>query len=139
MDYILRGHKFEDEVLSLAQLFFPNNVYCLKNSLSESTSEIAILNCLSKDKCVSYLYKNKSEIARFAVKVIDNDVKSIKKYIKTSLYYCFKKINDIKIPWGILTGIRPSKRIYAMWEDGFSDFEIGKILEEDYLVSKDKI
>lgn len=139
MDYILRGHKFEDEVLSLAQLFFPNNVYCLKNSLSESTSEIAILNCLSKDKCVSYLYKNKSEIARFAVKVIDNDVKSIKKYIKTSLYYCFKKINDIKIPWGILTGIRPSKRIYAMWEDGFSDFEIGKILEEDYLVSKEKI
>ncbi len=139
MDYILRGHRFEDEVLSLAQLFFPNNVYCLKNNLSESTSEIAVLNYLSKDKCVSYLYKNKSVIAMFAVNVVDNDIKSIKKYIKTSLYYCFKKVNDIKVPWGILTGIRPSKRIYAMWKDGFSDFEIEKILEEDYLVSKEKI
>jgi len=139
MDYILCGHKFEDEVLSLMQLFFPNNVYCLKNNLSECDSEVIVLNYLDKNRCISYLYKNKEEISQFTVDVIDNDIKSIKRYIKTSLYYCFKKINNIKIPWGILTGVRPSKRIYAMWNDGFSDFEIEKILKEDYLVSDDKI
>ncbi len=139
MDYVLYGHKFENEVLSLMQLFFPNNVYCLKNDLLECNSDIVIVSSLEKNKCVSYFYKNEENISKFNIDVIDNDTKSIKRYIKTSLFYCFKKVNDIKMPWGIITGIRPSKRIYSMWNDGLSDFEIFKILKEDYLVSEKKI
>lgn len=139
MDYVLRGHKFEDEVLSLMQLFFPNGVYSLKNDLGQCDSEITVLSGLEENKCVSCLYKNKEEVSKFSVDIILNDAKSIKRYIKTSLYYCFKKVNDIKIPWGILTGVRPSKRIFAMWSDGFSDYEIKKILKEEYLVSDEKI
>lgn len=139
MDYVLCGHRFEDEVLSLMQLFFPNNVYRLKSDFSECCSDIIVISCLEKRKCISYFYKNKEEVSKYCVDILDDDVKSIKRYIKISLFYCFKKIRNIKMPWGILTGIRPSKRIFSMWNDGFSDAEIQKILKEDYLVSEKKV
>jgi len=139
MDYVLVGHKFEDEVLSLMQMFFPNNVYKIKSDLSECNSEFFVVNYLYKDDCISCLYKNGKKISEFKVNIIDRDIKSIKRYIKTSLFYCFKNVNDIKTPWGILTGIRPSKRIFSMWSKGFSDSDIKKILIEDYLVSPEKV
>ncbi len=138
MDYVLKGHNFEDEVLSLMQLFFPNNVYVRKDDFFENL-ETTVVNVLEENKCFSYLYDKGKKISEFEVDVLKNDVKSVKRYIKTSLFYCFKNINDVKMPWGILTGIRPSKRIYSMWSDGFSDFEIERVLKDEYLVSEEKI
>mgnify|MGYP005874961365 FL=1 len=139
MDYILKGHNFEDEVLSMLQLFFQNRVYSRKENLSDCTSEIIIVSEIDKDDCTAYIYKGNEVISEYSVKVVDDDIKSIKRYIKTSLYYCFKQVNDVKMSWGILTGIRPSKRIFSMWSDGFSDDEIKRVLSKDYLVSDSKI
>ena len=42
------------------------------------------------------------------------------------------------LPWGILTGVRPSKIAYAYLEEGKSREEISSTLTEHYLLRKDK-
>lgn len=42
------------------------------------------------------------------------------------------------LPWGILTGVRPSKIAYAYLEQGKAPYEIVEILKEHYLLREDK-
>ena len=133
MDYILKGHNFDDEVISLLQLFFPNNIYSRKADFSEIFSDMSVISFLEKNRCTASLYKNGKKVSEFCTDILSSDIKSVKRCIKISLFYCFKKVYDIKMPWGILTGIRPSKRIYSMWEDGISDSEIKKVLKFPYV------
>lgn len=42
------------------------------------------------------------------------------------------------LPWGILTGVRPSKVAYAYLEEGRSPEETEMILQKEYLLRKDK-
>lgn len=45
---------------------------------------------------------------------------------------------DETLPWGILTGVRPSKVAYAYLDQGLCPEQIERILEEAYLLRKDK-
>ncbi len=139
MDYVLKGHNFEDEVLSLAQMFFPNNVYSRKDDISDCLENMTIVSVLEERGSQACLYIDNKKVSEFYTEINDKDIKTVKRCIKTSLFYCFKKVYDLKMPWGILTGIRPSKRIFSMWKNGFSDLEIERTLREDYLVSDEKI
>jgi len=139
MEYILKGHNFEDEVLSLAQMFFPNNVYSRKDDFLLCSADMVIVSVLEENASYAYLYNNNEKVSEFCVEINGYDVKNVKRCIKKSLFYCLKNVYDIKMPWGILTGVRPSKRIFSMWKSGFSDLEIARTLKEDYLVSDEKI
>ena len=43
------------------------------------------------------------------------------------------------MPWGILTGVRPTKKINEMLDEGFSENDIKSILKENYLTTDEKI
>ena len=47
-------------------------------------------------------------------------------------------LSDKELPWGILTGIRPTKLVYEMLENGLDEDEINERMEKEYLCSKDK-
>jgi len=42
------------------------------------------------------------------------------------------------LPWGALTGIRPTKKVYEMLESGFSFKEVAEKLEDEYFLSSKK-
>lgn len=48
------------------------------------------------------------------------------------------QVMEAQLPWGILTGVRPSKVAYAYLEEGVSPEETERILREDYRLRKDK-
>jgi oxygen-independent coproporphyrinogen-3 oxidase len=62
-----------------------------------------------------------------------------KNAMKRLLYSMLSNISKKQLPWGILTGIRPTKLVYDMLERGFDECAIYKRMEEEYLCSKDKI
>lgn len=69
---------------------------------------------------------------------LDNkDIKSFKNSVKKSAYLAMKKASLRKTPWGVLTGIRPTKFCRDLRED-FSYDEILEILKNDYWVDQDK-
>lgn len=58
---------------------------------------------------------------------------------KRFLYRVFSQALNKTLPWGNLTGIRPTKLAYGMLEKGSSDEEITAFLKESHYVSPEKI
>ena len=70
---------------------------------------------------------------------LSEDKPKHKNGIKRALYQVLTKITGKSLPWGILTGIRPTKLVYDMLLKGMDEAGIETRMEEEYLCSKDKI
>ncbi len=57
---------------------------------------------------------------------------------KRFFYRCLVEITGRELPWGNLTGIRPTKLAYAMLEEGKQDQEIIEELRNTHYVSREK-
>ena len=62
-----------------------------------------------------------------------------KNALKRFLYTSLREETGISLPWGNLTGIRPTKIAMTMMEQGKSDEEIKAFLREEHFVSGEKI
>lgn len=58
---------------------------------------------------------------------------------KRFLYRVLSEGLDKELPWGNLTGIRPTKLAYGMLEEGKNDEEIREFLKQTHYVSEEKI
>ena len=58
--------------------------------------------------------------------------------LKRFLYRTLSKVTGQELPWGNLTGIRPTKIAYGMLDEGKSDVEILKFMEQCHYVSEEK-
>ncbi len=59
--------------------------------------------------------------------------------LKTAVYCALRDNTGKDLPWGILTGIRPTKIVMAMLEEGKSDEEIRKFMTDFYQISSEKL
>lgn len=62
-----------------------------------------------------------------------------KNILKQLLYQLLSKHSKQKLPWGILTGIRPTKLVYEMLEQGLDDQTIINSMKKEYLCSDEKL
>ena len=58
--------------------------------------------------------------------------------LKRFLYRTLSKVTGQELPWGNLTGIRPTKIAYGMLDEGRSDAEILEFMEQSHYVSEEK-
>ena len=58
--------------------------------------------------------------------------------MKQGIYQLFSKALDKQLPWGTLTGIRPTKIAFDGYEKGESSEEIIHSIQKDYLASEEK-
>lgn len=73
----------------------------------------------------------------------EKDKRLIKKIYSCACVKSFiraaKKIRNINIPWGAMSGIRPAKSVRKFREEGYNDEEIRNLLKDIYEVSDEKI
>lgn len=62
-----------------------------------------------------------------------------KNEVKRQLYIMLSRRTGQQLPWGILLGIRPAKRVYSMIADGFGKDEIKTSMKEEFFCSEEKI
>lgn len=62
----------------------------------------------------------------------------IKRHIKLSLYKLLVQVTGKTMPWGSLTGIRPTKIGYELLDEGVPVYFIKEMLMKNYLVSEQK-
>ncbi len=74
-----------------------------------------------------------------SVKVDFADRKETKNQLKQTLYNLMADFTGQTLPWGTLTGIRPTKIPMAMLEEGKTEAEIDKYMKETYFASQEKI
>lgn len=144
------GHNFEYEVRELVKLFFKQNeieIIQLENKcdvVDGNSDKLVLISELSfrDDKTIAC-----AEIRGYEVVTAENNLdmknelekkKIFKMLIKKSILILLNKTYKIQVPWGILTGIRPTKIVHELIEKGLVEEEILLTLVNDYCINHDK-
>ena len=99
MEIIAKGHSFEDAVRQVLQLFFDiNSGGCV---LSEKRADEFYVKIQLCEKCA----EERRSIPQ------NSDKRTLTDELKKCVYTAAKKISPVDTPWGISTGIRPSKTV----------------------------
>lgn len=127
------GHQVAYELDNIKRLFEP---YMAKDYEIESIYD--------KEKVYTLIYDDtqivcKNEQVVTLTGETLSDKRNIKNTLKKSLYEALVSITRVSMPWGTLTGIRPTKLVHDYQKEGLSNKEIIRKLEEEYLVSEEKI
>ena len=146
------GHDYKYEVRELLKMFFVPN-----------TTEVVFISSKGHNNCdnkiisgeILLITELRVENGRaIAISGIDeerqitevelnssdkNEIKRLtKRIVKKSLFKLLKRLTDTKVPWGILTGIRPAKIVHDLLDRNFSEEEILSILINEYYIDNDK-
>ena len=77
-------------------------------------------------------------VLRSDIAAIPGDRQSLKRGLKRHLYYVLSEHTGRELPWGTLTGIRPTNIVLKMLEEGASGADCGEEMRETYLVGEEK-
>ena len=92
----------------------------------------AIVKIQEKSTIVSQVFQTKCFVD-------STNRKETKNALKQQLYDLLKKGSKKELPWGTLTGIRPTKIPMKRMEEGYSDEEIASYMKETYFATDEKI
>lgn len=149
----LNLESYEYDVHSLVKSFYPEEtVKVLTPSTKEETyksvleqagieteEEIPLEICIKEDGASIRLKTDDAAgIREFTWQYTEEEGK-FKDGFKRFLYRVLSDVLNKDLPWGNLTGIRPTKIAYGMLEKGCSDEEITEFMAKGHYVSKEKI
>ena len=126
---------FDNDVYDILHIFENDVDLCNINLEISST-----LNDCKKEHCIKINLNGEiilSKIVKLTGDVLV-DKRNVKRVIKLLIYNAISQKYNCKKPWGSLTGVRPSKIVYDLLEEGFSLVDIPKIMEDNYSVGNDK-
>ena len=130
------GHNSDYNLSLVANLFFTK----------EDEGEITVasnIEGLTLNAHTTIKFENKTYKSSFSAPLAeDDDFINVKRLTNVvcgmSLFLCAKQIRDKILPWGTITGIRPSKPMRQMLEEGKSDAEIFEFFKTFYAISDKK-
>ena len=121
--------KWEYDVHSLVKAFYPEKTVKVSADASCPAIEISCETGL-----VSVRFTGKEEKVHAWEERPENRKNEFKKFF----YQCLSSECGKKLPWGNLTGIRPTKIAMGMIEDGASQEEVFRVFEQEHFVSREK-
>ena len=134
--------KFEYDIHSLIKAFYPEQEVKILTPLSVIKDKsilskpVAMQLTFGENEVVFAVYLNDEHTYIWNIK--DEDEADYKNVFKRFLYTSLKEETGISLPWGNLTGIRPTKIAMTMMEQGKNDDEIMAFLQNGHLVSREK-
>ena len=153
----LNQPQFEYDIHSLIKAFYPaEDVKVFEKGTKELESTIGMPECsvLFEDGSIVFSIRTKEEDgkningeARAEVKdkivdavIIEEDEErsSVKCKLKHLIYSVMSKYTGKVLPWGNLTGIRPTKIAYGLLEEGKTEDEVISYMEKVYDCTKEK-
>lgn len=134
MNYILKNHNYSDDIVVTIMMFYPNEKYIQ----TDTRSGFTVLSALDGGRAVAAVYDGDNEAAHYTLDIAANDEHSVRFALRTAVFKCLMQVKPIKAPWGTLTGVRPAKLVWTMWNNGLSDDEVYARLSNDYLVTPEK-
>ncbi|HRU96026.1 MAG TPA: coproporphyrinogen dehydrogenase HemZ [Ruminococcus sp.] len=144
MPVVLLGNSFKYEVEATLKLFFSTSRFSFSDNLSDAKGEsyvIAEMSAFSGDKvklsavvCLEGS-PEKDEITLPAV----SDKNTCEHELCRLIYHILSRKTGIVPPWGLMTGIRPVKKVIELMRQELGRDEIQRIMTEKYEISPDKL
>jgi coproporphyrinogen dehydrogenase HemZ len=116
----------DNENLDKANLDNINSNLLFKIELGEQQIEIIV-------------QENEMQIYNKFEEIKTNDKKVYRNLLKRMLYHCLAYLTKKELPWGTLTGVRPTKIALERLEKNVSKVEIQTLMHDEYFCSKEKI
>ena len=121
---------FAYDMFHIIKAFFPGVV--IEQKVNKECSQV-----------VSILVENGSDQEQYFViegTEIQNitDRKLKKRYVNHRVYQWLKELTRRELAWGIMTGVRPTKPMMELIENGSSDAETIAWMQDKYLVTEEK-
>ena len=144
---LVSGHKYEHDLYELIRTFFPNKEIKLINSIDEYENyNYLIKSNLNIEEHISSttIYQGGKIVSNYVVNInsiIINNYTKIqleKISIKKSMYCALSKLTEKGVPWGILTGIRPTKVAHNLIDNDLSKDAVLEVLTNEYKLHKEK-
>ena len=85
------------------------------------------------------VYRSGECVGRADAYGVDPERKAYRNRVAREIYRVLAEQTGTELPWGILTGVRPTKLVYEAMEAGEETAAIEARLREEYLVSEEKI
>lgn len=135
MNLKINYESFLYDAYGLVQAFYPGtkpNVYLNKEiDNSDNTIEIIV-----EENRIKFLLDGQQ---RGSIDIDAANRSDTKNRLKRLIYQVLSKETGQSLPWGTLTGIRPTKIPLKMYLNGQSDEEVSDYMKETYLCSEEKI
>ncbi len=137
MPVILIGNSFKYEIESTLKIFFPTEKFQFSDSIDNAIGDNFVIvgaeqgRIFTDIKINGQLFHNEKNIS-------NNDTKYIEHELCRLIYHILKNALKITPAWGIMTGIRPVKKVTELIEQGKNFSEIEKILIDKYELSSEK-
>ncbi len=137
----LWDESFSYDVHSLVKAFYPQEevkVFSRGAFIRGAWMELEIL--LEEDVLSLELRAKGSQAGRQATRLDESqrERKELKNVLKRSVYQALERYKGEGLPWGTLTGIRPTKIPMTFLEQGWRNVEIAAYMRDTYLCSKEK-
>lgn len=116
-----------DEVIAITQIFM------IFESKEESNHSSHYIDAKVTDN------KNRKYRSYILAPDPNKEKSSYKNAMKRQLYKILSFLSKKELPWGILTGIRPTKIIYEMFDKGMNEKEIHERMEKEFICTKEKL
>ncbi len=132
---------YEYDIHSLVKAFYPKSEISVQVKERFETESVLKLDVVFTDGQVEVvMLENGQPIKQGSLALSDTLTrKEVKDRFKQLIYQALSEYSGRRLPWGTLTGIRPTKIPMAMLEEGASEEEIKAYMEETYHCSEEKI
>ena len=139
----LNQPEFEYDIHSLIKAFFPEENVSVTAEEKRYDEEISgYMEIDYKQDSIHMEWKQEKEgesLQSDDISVDFSDRKETKNQLKQGLYQLLSALTGKKLPWGTLTGIRPTKIPMKLLEEGKSKDDIKTYMEDTYFASEEKI
>lgn len=132
MELLLSSYEYEYEFFDIAREFFPTTI--------DNTAVIKV-NYYSDDQKLYADINISAELGekKYKLEYLLTPIETVKKRCKLALYDALSSYFGISLPWGCLTGIRPTKLAYDLIRKGIKLANIASYFKNNYRVSQEKI
>lgn len=139
IEVIVNRPSFEYDIHSLVKAFFPREDVSVRvqEAFTEET-KLRISLHFTDDKIYIALLEQGEEKQSGSDEICYRDRKETKDRMKRLLYRILQAYTGQSLPWGTLTGIRPTRLAMLMLEGGMSNVEAAQNMREKYFASKEK-
>lgn len=136
---LLNDSAYEQDIRELLMAFYPGETF----SHEETTDNTFVIQGILDDSHSNFTLRMKAAEQPFeqecSFAVIYQDRFETKNRIKRHLYLMLKERTGKELPWGTLTGIRPTKIAMTKFQEGMTEEQIYHYMKDTYYTSDEKI
>ena len=140
IEVIVNGPSFEYDIHSLVKAFFPKEDVAVRVQDDFTDETMLRMTVGFTDDMVSMELLEQGAVKGQGTQTIDYaDRKETKNHLKRLIYGILSEYTGQTLPWGTLTGIRPTKIAMQLLEQGWRNVDIAEYMRNTYLASREKV